>query len=393
VKGPARVAVAGGVLVLAVAVGAIAVRLADPLPPATFTAGEVLGVTGLTIPATEAMLVTAADDSSTLFEQRADESRPLGSVTKIITALVALERLPLAPGEDGPTHTPDDVDLATYRNLGLDGAVVMPINPAVPLSERQLLEAMLVSSSANHAIMLSRLATGSPEDYREAAAEWLIRHGFHATTIVDAAGLSELNRSTPRELIGIATLALANPVIAEVVQLTHVDIPAVGVRAATNPVLGEPGVDGMKTGTTETAGHCLVFTAVLPDADGESVRVIGVVLGAATADARRDHALAGLALAREVLGRDPPPASTPVGDLSSGWGEAVPVSAVGLPVGAWSVSTAQLAVRPGGIGEVVSTLVVHSARGPVEVELVALEPLPGPDPWWRLFRPSPEVSG
>jgi D-alanyl-D-alanine carboxypeptidase (penicillin-binding protein 5/6) len=386
VRRPPRFAVVGGIALLAVAVATFAVRLAEPLPQATFAPGDALAVPVLTVPATVGMIVTAGDDPGTIFEQNADATRPLGSVTKIITALVVLERMPLEPGEDGPIHTPDDVDLATYRNLGLDGAVVEPVSPAVPLSERQLLEAMLVSSSANHAIMLSRLATGSPEQYRDAAADWLARHGFLSTTVVDAAGLSELNRSTPRELTRIARLALADPVIAEVVQLTQVEIPGVGVRLATNPVLGQPGVDGMKTGTTETAGHCLVFTAVLPDADGEPVRVIGVLLGAATADARRNLALAGLALAHKVLSRGSPPTGTPVGILSSAWGAAVPVAAVMSIPGAWSLSTAPVAVRPGRVGEVVGTLAVLSTRGPVEIELVALEPLPGPDPWWRLIR-------
>ena len=374
-----------GVVLLAGA-GASAARFAEPLT-ATFTPGDTLRVAGPSIPATESMIVAVGDDGYPIFEQNADEARPLGSVTKMITALVVLERLPLLLGEQGPVHVPDDVDLATYRNLGLDGAVVMPVSATVPLSERELLEAMLVSSSANHAVMLSRLATGSPEEYRQAANDWLARHGFLSTTVVDAAGLSELNRSTPRELTSIARLALAEPVIAEIVRLAQVDIPGVGLRQATNPVLGQPGVDGMKTGTTETAGHCLVYTAIVPDAEGNPVRVIGVLLGAATAESRRDHALAGLALARAVLSREPPSAATPVGELSSMWGGGVPVAVVGLPPGAWLLSTAEVTVRPGGVGEVVGSIVVWSAVGPLDVDLVALEPLPEPDPWWRLTRP------
>jgi D-alanyl-D-alanine carboxypeptidase (penicillin-binding protein 5/6) len=74
---------------------------------------------------------------------------------------------------------------------------------------------------------------------------------------------------------------MRSPLLAGIVSVPQVTIASVGPEqrryelSNTNQLLGQPGVDGIKTGTTAGAGACLVAAANL--ADGRSVVV--VVLG------------------------------------------------------------------------------------------------------------------
>ena len=64
----------------------------------------------------------------------------------------------------------------------------------------------------------------------------------------------------------------------ELVSTQHISIPQVGEIDNTNELLGSGGVRGVKTGTLDEAGACLLFAADY-DIAGTTVTVIGVILG------------------------------------------------------------------------------------------------------------------
>jgi serine-type D-Ala-D-Ala carboxypeptidase (penicillin-binding protein 5/6) len=123
---------------------------------------------------------------------------------------------------------------------------------------------------------------GSKEAYVSFAQDMLKRMGLSRTVVADASGFSPDTASTPSELVAIGIAALKNPVIAEIVAQLQAQMPGdtrYPIINNTNELLGTDGVIGIKTGTTDEAGHCLLFAARYAAKDGQKVTIVGVIMG------------------------------------------------------------------------------------------------------------------
>lgn len=213
-----------------------------------------------------------------LLSSHGDQSpRPIASITKVITALVILDRKPLADDEDGPSITFTDFDLDIYNQELADGAAVKPVIAGGSMTERQALEVILLASAANYSKSLAIWAYGSMDGYLEAADKWLSSHKLNQTEVVDTSGLLSENVSTPSDLVELGKLALNNPALASIVATKQAAIPGVGTINNGNRLLGKNGVNGIKTGWTSDAGACLLFSG-MKEIGGRNIAIVGVVL-------------------------------------------------------------------------------------------------------------------
>lgn len=204
--------------------------------------------------------------------------RPIASITKVITALLVLQAKPLNDGENGPNIELTQADLDIYnRELSL-GAAVQPVNVGSSMTERQALEAMLLPSAANYSVTLAIWAYGSIDNYLDAVNVWLTKNNLKETTIVDTSGLASEDVSSPSDLVEIGKLALANPTLASIVATKQITISDLGTISNTNRLLGQSGVNGIKTGTTSEAGSCLLFSSVI-SVGNKNVTIVGDILG------------------------------------------------------------------------------------------------------------------
>lgn len=213
--------------------------------------------------------------------------RTIASITKVVTALVVLEAKPLQEGEQGPTITFSERDVRILSDVLARNGSWQPVQAGWRTTERAAIETMLIPSANNYAESLAVWAYGSMPKYLAAAHRFLRANGLDDTTIVDANGLSDEDRSTPTDLVDLGRLALADPVVAAAVRTSTADEPNVGEVQNTNELLGSDGVNGIKTGTYETGAN-LLFSARVRVGD-RTVQLIGVVLGAKdhpTLDAR-----------------------------------------------------------------------------------------------------------
>jgi D-alanyl-D-alanine carboxypeptidase (penicillin-binding protein 5/6) len=377
--------------------------------------GAVIVAAGLWVtrpdPQTDAVLVTASSDvqsvpdigdvraisaamriegDSRLFlDQNARLESSIASMAKVITALVVLDAAPLAPGESGPTWVVTDADVELFVTLSVNGAVTLPLIEGFELSQRQLLEAMLVPSSAVHAYVLVESVFGSVDAYRKAAAEWLLREGFGSTHVVDPVGGSAVTRSTPAELLAIGERALEHPVIAEIVALPEVDVPASGRVSNTNPFIGTNGIDGVKTGTLSSdAGYCLLFS-IAPDLEQGRPRIFGVVLGAESAAERVDLVEQMIDLAITGFAPVELEAGETVARYLPGWSDPVElVLAESVSAVTWNGLAPRLDARTltgASRGEVVGTVEYWSSTGVRAVEVRLADDLPEAPWWWRIL--------
>ncbi len=228
--------------------------------------------------------ITAPDVPNATQAHGGTASVPIASITKTVTALVVLDKKPLNGDDQGPSIAFTQADVDIWHEVVAAGGSWAPVQAGTKMTEKEALTAMLLPSANNYAISLANWAYGSESAYVSAANGWLKAHGFTATRIVSADGLDPGNVSNTTDLIGIGKLVLASPVLSSIVSQKTATLPGAGAQDNTNTLLGYSGVDGIKTGNTDQAGNCLLFSAQLPVGGSNTVRVLGVVLGAPTHD-------------------------------------------------------------------------------------------------------------
>jgi serine-type D-Ala-D-Ala carboxypeptidase (penicillin-binding protein 5/6) len=223
---------------------------------------------------------------------------PIASVAKVMTAYLVLRDHPLGPGEDGPTITITEADVAdTDRRRGQQESLVS-VAAGERLTERQALQALLLPSANNVAALLARWDAGSVDRFvarMNAAARSL---GMTHTRYTDPSGYDEATVSTAADQVRIVDRGMRLPVLASIVATPSATLPVAGTVHNTNALLGHDGFVGVKTGSTEAAGGCFAFRAVRW-IEGKPTTITGVVLG----QPGHDRIAAGLAAAAAMVDR------------------------------------------------------------------------------------------
>ena len=222
----------------------------------------------------------------------------IASVAKVMTAYLVLRHHPLRLGQDGPTITLTDADVAdTDRRRGQDESVVS-VAAGEQLTEVQALQALLLPSGNNIAAVLARWDAGSTARFvarMNAAARSL---SMSHTRYTDPSGYDVATVSTAVDQVRIVARALRLPVFARIVATASARLPVAGTVRNTNRLLGHDGFVGVKTGSDAAAGGCFAFRAVRW-IDGKRTTITGVVLG----QPGYDRVAAGLAAADAMIAR------------------------------------------------------------------------------------------
>ncbi len=208
---------------------------------------------------------------------------PTASVAKLITALSVLKKYPLSLGQSGPLITITPADYAIYTKYIAEQGSVVPVYSGEQLTEYQMLEAMLVPSGNNIADSLAIWAYGSLSNYRSFATNYVKQLGLTNTHIgVDASGYSPTTTSTASDLIKIGSYIMANPVLAQIVDMKAVNVPNVGVMSNYDTsILGTNGIVGIKTGNSNQAGG-VFLGAAKTTVNNKPVTILVAIMEAST---------------------------------------------------------------------------------------------------------------
>ncbi len=274
----------GLVVVAVVAAAAVAAeRINQPLGATTLHAGlapssVVVGEpSALPWPATGqgAIAVPAIGHTD---QSGPEQPVPIASLTKLATAVVVLHDHPIAPGADGPPITVTAADAAEYEvELHLDEST-LEIQAGEVLTERQMLEALLVVSSNDIAYSLAVWDAGTESAFVVKMNALAASLGATSSHFVDASGYDPASRSTAADCLRIAAEGMRDPTFAAVVAMPSVTLPLVGTVHNVVSEVGNDGVVGIKSGYTSQAGGCLVLAGVRT-VDGRPVTVLIAVLG------------------------------------------------------------------------------------------------------------------
>ena len=320
-------------------------------------------------------------------------SVPIASITKMVTALVILEAKPLTGDEPGPDITFTDADVDIYYDAIAEDGSVAPVSAGQVLTQREAFETMLIPSANNYSVSLAVWAFGSVDAYLAAAADYLAANGLTGTTVADTSGISAQSVSSPADLVAIGKLVMANPALATIVAMPSAVVPTVGTVTNTNKLLGVDGVDGIKTGTTDEAGACLLFAVDVPVGDS-SVTLVGVVLGGDTHSELNESILSLIDSVepgfRTVTLVE---AGTSYGAYTTPWGQsAQAVAETSESAVVWSDTPIESdvdveALTLGEKGDSVGSVDVTVGTETVTVPLVLDQTITDPGPFWRWTNP------
>lgn len=214
------------------------------------------------------------DSGQVLFSKGLNDARPIASVTKLMTALITIERSAL---DEVVTVSPN----AAPRVTGYHGSE-LDLRPGERISVEDLLTAALIQSANDAAVALAEHVGGSVDRFVSMMNRRARRLGMRDTSFASSSGLDDAGRSTARDLLVLTREVMEQASLARIVRTKFAEIPSPEGKARRvqnrNVLLWlYPGAIGVKTGYTVGARFCLVAAA-----ERDGLRLVSIVLGAPT---------------------------------------------------------------------------------------------------------------
>src|SRR5436305_5286015 len=197
---------------------------------------------------------------------------PIASLAKVMTAYLILERYPLSGAQDGFTMTITEAQ----AHVEAHGQSVVAVRAGEQLTERQLLEALLIPSGNNVAQMLAAQGAGSETGFVAEMNAEARALGMDHTLYTDPSGFDPSTVSTAADQLRVFQRAMRFPVFRQIVSMASVTLPVAGTLTNYNPLIAE-GYAG-KTGSDAAAKGCLAFFTHV-SVGGRSLTAVGVVMG------------------------------------------------------------------------------------------------------------------
>jgi serine-type D-Ala-D-Ala carboxypeptidase (penicillin-binding protein 5/6) len=230
------------------------------------------------IAARGAILVDAGT-GAVLWARHPHRRLPIASTTKILTATLALERL-------GPNALVEVPPAATRVPLVREG-----LRPHERVRAWKLFDGLLMFSGNDDAMTLAVATAGSRRAFLAQMNARARELGLKDSHFASVSGvIDDDNYSSAWDLAALTRVALRDPRFRQIVRTHIVHVPWSAptyekVYVNKNPLLGHyRGADGVKTGWTTLAGHCLVASATR---GGRTVVAVVLDDPRAPADARR----------------------------------------------------------------------------------------------------------
>ena len=219
----------------------------------------------LTVPEIDAAsaIVVEKTTGETLFEQNADEKRGQASITKVMTALVALEY--------GDPNSIITVNQSALKGLPEMGSSVYLI-AGEEMAFMDMLRYVLIASGNDGSNALAEHISGTQEEFVALMNTMAKSLGMSSTQYMNTHGLTqEGHYTTARDTVKLCMEAMDNKIFREIVCETEVVLPVTNKHAettrrfTTNYLLSVQsqsgyryeGAEGVKTGNTTAAGRCL----------------------------------------------------------------------------------------------------------------------------------------
>lgn len=208
-----------------------------------------------------------------ILENNSNEKASIASMTKMMTMLIVMEYL-----DNGKISLSDTVPISEKAASMGGSQVYLAANTKMPLEV--LLKSVSIASANDSAVALAEYIVGSTEKFVELMNKKSDELGLTNTHFMNVHGLDEENHySTAYDMAMIARELVKHESILEYSSkyedyVAHPDGTNTWIVNTNKLINYYPGLDGLKTGFTNTAGYCITATA-----KRGNMRLISVVMG------------------------------------------------------------------------------------------------------------------
>ena len=233
------------------------------------------------------VLVGNATTGEIYYQYQSDASYPIASTSKLMTCLLVMDAV-----SSGQISLEDQVAISDrVRQLAASDDGVVPLEEAEQLTVRELLYGTLLPSSNECALCLAEAVAGSEEIFVQMMNEKAAELGLSQAVFFNCNGLpiytagpvpsKRQNRMSAEDMFRLVSYLLKiYPQITEITSMESAKLESIDFEVKnTNPLLNNlEGVTGLKTGTTNKAGACLVTSLTADDGERENDLAV-IVLG------------------------------------------------------------------------------------------------------------------
>ena len=231
-------------------------------------------------PNAKSSILIEASTGKVLYENNSSERRATASMTKVMTLLLIMEKL-----ENGSIKFTDQVPIS--ENASKMGGSQVFLEAGSEMSVEQLVKAISIASGNDAAVAMAEFIGGSVEKFVEMMNNKARELGMNNTNYENVHGLDSENHYTSaadmaivaRELVKYKKILEFSSTYEE--YLKKPDGSSTWMVNTNKLIRYYSGLDGLKTGFTETAGYCLTATA-----SKNNMRLISVVMGEESSEVR-----------------------------------------------------------------------------------------------------------
>ncbi|MDE6606264.1 MAG: D-alanyl-D-alanine carboxypeptidase [Lachnospiraceae bacterium] len=252
------------------------------------------------------VLVGDATTGEIYYRYQSDISYPIASTSKLMTCLLTMDAV-----SAGQITLEEPVTISdAVQSLSVSGDGTIPLEAGEQITVQELLVGALLPSSNECALCLAETIAGSEEAFVQMMNQKAQDLGLSQTVFFNSNGLPSYtedfipakrqNRMSAEDMFRLVSYFLkVYPEITDITSLEEATLPSLNLEVRnTNPLLHNlPEVTGLKTGTTNKAGACLVTSLT---ADDGSIKHDLVVIVLGTEDSIERGRVSGL-LARYAL--------------------------------------------------------------------------------------------
>ncbi|WP_311491419.1 D-alanyl-D-alanine carboxypeptidase family protein [uncultured Anaerococcus sp.] len=238
----------------------------------------------------KAYLIGNEESGEVYYEKNADEPMPMASLSKLMTFLVTMDAIKNGNlSLDTKVKADKEAENLTswqYSSLGVKEGETYTVD--------ELLKGLIAVSGNDCAYLLANTISVSEPAFAREMNEKAKSLDLKSQVYYNSSGIQtedgHQNTTSAKDLFKLSQYILKTyPEILDYSAIREIKDPARDIdKRSTIPLMDEiKGVDGLKTGTTDEAGYCLVSTVDMVKLDSkDEFRTIGVVLGADRKDTR-----------------------------------------------------------------------------------------------------------
>ncbi len=231
--------------------------------------------------AATAYLLIDANSGVILAEKNSDAQVEPASLTKMMTMYIVDNEL-----KSGSIKLSDEVLISKNAWKAQGSRMFVQVDTRVPVED--LIKGIIIQSGNDSTIAMAEHIAGSEEIFAELMNKYAQTLGMNSSHFVNSTGLPDKDHiTTARDMSVLARAIIKNfPETYKIYSQKEFTYNNIRQINRNRLLWRNSAVDGIKTGYTESAGYCLVASAV----DSKNTRLISIVMGTKSDNARTEEA-------------------------------------------------------------------------------------------------------